>query len=450
MGKVRRPTSRDLPKRAKIEAVGPSARVEGVSLFDVDKILTFTMPNYWFSPAYRRHVWDGKIHFLKGKWFPAGFVNRVRSNLAVPTDVVWHHPDVYNLGALEEYLKRAEIKDNPERDYQEAAIKKGAKERLGIISLAANAGKGRCIGGIVAAFPNSNFIILANRTDVLSEINEALQEFLPGAENYTLCTFQSAKKFDLEIYDGVLVDEAHVSAAKTFYQMIAKCINATIRLGFTATPKRGDGLGFYIEAALGEVICTISQKELIKRGISAKPKIYLIPFEVPFTENDDYKSAESMLTNCKERNQLIANILKDKDEVLVLCKRREHGRLLEELIEGSVRIDGTTPQSERDKVKKDFKKGLIRVLLATSILEAGVNLPNIRTLFLAWGGKSPIELPQKIGRGVRITEGKDEVDVFALYEIGNRYFREHSKRRIEQFAEMGFEMEVMKDGILCN
>ncbi len=446
MGRAKRPTSRDLPKRAKIEAVGPLARIEGVSSFDVDKILTFTSPNYWFSPAYRRKVWDGKIHFLKGKGFPVGFVNRVKNNLTVPVDVIQYHPDEFDPEALDRYLVRAEIKNNKKRDYQEAAIKKGAKERLGIISLAANAGKGRVIGGIITAFPNSNFLILANRTDVLSEINETIQEFLPLAENYTLSTFQSATKLDLEVYDGVLVDEAHVSAAKTFYQLISKCVNATIRLGFTATPKRGDGLGFYIEAALGEVICTISQEELIKRGISAKPKIYLIPFKVPFIENDDYKTAEDMLVKCKERNQLLADVIKDRDEVLVLFKWREHGKLLEDLIEGSVRIDGTTPQAERNKVKKAFKKGLIRVLLASSILEAGVNLNNIKVLLLAWGGKSPIELPQKIGRGVRIDEGKNSVDIIALHEGGNRYFKEHSKRRLEQFVDMGFELEVMKNG----
>ncbi len=434
-------TSRGSQRSARIEVVGPLARIEGVSQFDLDKILTFTMPNYWFSPKYRNKVWDGKIRFARGKWFPVGFVNRVVRELSVPITVIRpaNSPDKEGWEALEKYLKAVNA-----RDYQDNTIMTGIAKSIGIINLAANAGKTRCIGGILVAFPKKHFLVLAHRVDILSEIKETLDEFLPEAENYVLSTFKSAKKLDLEVFDGVLVDEAHVSAAKTFYKLITKCINASIRLGFTATPKRPDGLGFYIEAALGEVICTITQDELIKRGISTKPKIFLVPFTIPFVENDNYGTANTMLVNCKERNQLIADLVKDKDEVLVLFQRIEHGKLLEELIEDSVRIDGKSPQSTRETIKKQFKAKKIRVLLASSILDAGVNLKNIKTLVLAWGGKSPIELTQKVGRAIRKDEGKHHVDIFALHEVGNRYFREHSKRRLELFAEMNFEMEILK------
>lgn len=443
MGEVKRPISRDSSRKARIEVSGPLARIEGVSSFDVDKVLTFTMPNYWFSPKFQRRVWDGKIRFLRRGCFPIGFINRVKRSLDIPVIVEGNTRVECDLDALDEYLKRAKARDYP-RDYQAAAIKEGIKEGLGIINLAANAGKSRCIGGIIAAFPKLNFLVLAHRIDILSEINETLKKFLPEAENYTLSTFQSAKKLDLEVFDGVLVDEAHVSAAKTFYQLISKCINATIRLGFTATPKRGDGLGFYVEAVLGEVIYVITQEELIKRGISIKPKIHLIPFKIPFVENENYIDAETMLINCKERNQLIADLIKNRDEVLILFRRIEHGKILEQLIEGSVRLDGDTPQASREKIKKDFKRKLIRVLLASSIFDAGVNLPNIKTLFLAWGGKSPVALIQRVGRALRNDEGKHMVDIFAIHEIGNKYFREHARRRLEQFYEMHFSIEIWK------
>ncbi len=446
MKRLRKLTLNDSEKQVAIKVLSPLARIDGISQFELGKILTFVMPNFWFSPKYQNKIWDGKIRFAKGKWFPVGFVNRVAKALDAPYHIEKFSKiqDKCDWEALNEFLERAEIKNSKERDYQENAIRTGIAEEIGIIGLAANAGKGRIIAGIVATLPQTNFLILANRIDILSEIKEVFQEFLLDAENYTLSTFQSAKKLDLEVYDGVLVDEAHVVAAKTFYKLLSKCVNASIRLGFTATADRPDGLGFYIEAVLGETICTISQKELIKRGISTKPKVFFVPFKIPFIENENYPDAENMLVNCAERNQLIADLVKDRKEVLILFKRKEHGKILENLIEGSVRIDGDTPAATRKTIKQNFKLKKIRVLLASSIFDAGINLPNILTLVLAWGGKSPIALTQRIGRALRKAEGKHSVDIFVPYEVGNTYFREHSKRRVEQFFEMGFEVEVMK------
>lgn len=443
MEKERRLTLKDSQKRATIEIHGSVAKIEGVSVFDVNKILTFTMPNYWFSPKYRKHVWDGKIRFLKGRWFPVGFINRVRRSLSVDTVVVRDSFECnYDPDSLSRYIENAKM-NTKERDYMEAAVRVAIKERLGIVNLAANAGKSRCIGAILSAFPKNNFLVLAHRIDALHEVDEALREFLPDAENYTLSTFQSAKKLDLDVFDGVLVDECHVTAAKTFYKLVSKCKNAVIRLGFTAS-KRADGLGFYVEAVLGEVIYTIEQVELMRRGISVRPKVYLVPFKVPFADNGDYMSAEDLLTNCEERNQLIADLVKDRHEVLILFKRKKHGRLLEDLIPDSVRIDGDTTKPERDRVKKEFKNKQIKRLLASSIFDAGVNLNNILTLVLAWGGKSPIALTQRIGRALRSAEGKYSVDVFVIYDIGNKYFKEHSKARTEQFIEMGLDVEIWK------
>ncbi len=445
MEKERKPTSRGSQrKKAIIEIHGSIAKVEGVSTFDVSKILTFTMPNYWFSPKYRKHIWDGKIRFLKGRWFPVGFVNRVKKSLSVDVDVFRDSLGYdYDPDSLNRYIETARL-NTEERDYMEAAVRVAIGERLGIVNLAANAGKSRCIGAILSAFPKNNFLVLAHRIDILSELDATFKEFLPGVENYTLSTFQSAKKLDLDVFDGVLVDECHVTAAKTFYTLISECRNALIRLGFTATPKRADGLSFYIEAVLGEVIYTVKQAELMRRGISVRPKVYLVPFKVPFVDTEDYITAEDLLTNCKERNQLLASLVEDKDEVLVLFKRKKHGRLLEDLIPDSVRIDGDTPPAERNRVKEEFKNKQIKRLLASSIFDAGVNLNNIKVLVLAWGGKSPVALTQRIGRALRKAEGKHSVDIFVIYEVGNKYFREHAKARTNQFIDMGFDIGVWK------
>ena len=365
----------------------------------VDDALTFRSPNYWFTPSYKAGHWDGNIHFLKSNEFPVGFLQRVLEVLPEDTEVECFDP-VPDIDALAKYIEKANLRD-PKRDYQYKAIKAGIVHRLGIIKLATNAGKGRCIAGIVATFPQCNFLILAHRTDVLVEIQKELDNYIVG-QNYELCTFQTAYRgVDLDIFDGVLVDECSSVAANTFYKVVNGCTNANIKLGFSATPERSDGKEFYIEAAIGGEIASIEQSELIKRGISVKPKIYLVPFNVQFLEGEIYHNAEEMLINSTVRNKLIKKLAKGRKETVILFKRHAHGKLLHGLIPGSEYIDGKSSKDHREKIKRDFIAGKIDTLIASNIFDTGVNLPNIKTLILAWAGKSEHGLTQKIGRAIR-------------------------------------------------
>jgi superfamily II DNA or RNA helicase len=427
-------------KNTKIKIKGSTAEIFGeYNTASLNRALTFKSPGYWFSPAYKSGAWDGKVKFLKNNKFPVGFLQRAKIVLSKDVEIQYlgDYPKI-NLTSLTEYLEKANL-----RDYQIDAVKCGIKNRLGIINLAANAGKSRCIAGIISAFPQSQFLILAHRIDILSELQETFDEFLVN-QNYELSTFQSAKKYDLTQFDGVLVDEVQTVAANTFYKIVNSCINANIRLGFSATPKRSDGKDYYIEATVGKPIIKVKQSELIERGISTKPKIYLIPYKVDFIDNVSYSKAEDMLINDKTRNQMIADLCKDRHEVMILFRRIDHGKLLHNLIPGSVYIDGNDNKSKRDKTKKDFKEGKIKVLLSSNIFDTGINLNNIKTLILAWAGKSPFGLTQKIGRALRNCKGKDSVDVFCFAEVGNKYFEQHTNIRIDELIKEGYDVKTYK------
>jgi superfamily II DNA or RNA helicase len=405
----------------------------------IKKVLTFRMPGYVFTPSYKAGHWDGNIHFLKkGNTFPVGFLNRV---LSVHPDakIFRYEPDV-DIDALARYMKRANFTDD-RRDYQYEAVKAGLVNKLGIIKLATNAGKSRCIAGIVAGMPTVKFLILANRVDVLVEIEKEL-DALVETNNYELSTFQKAKNYELDEFTGVLVDECPAVAADTFYKVVGNCNNANIRIGFSATPERTDGKDFYIEAAMGTVVASIDQTELIRRGISVKPKVYMVPFNVEFLQGETYTNAEDKLINSKRRNKLIAKLAKGRKETVILFKRIAHGKILQELIPGSTFVDGKSGQLYRKKVKELFIAGKIDTLIASNIFDTGINLPNIKTLILAWAGKSTHGLTQKIGRAVRSHEGKTGVDIFVFYEQGNKYFNKHSKLRLNKLIDDGYDVEI--------
>ena len=84
-------------------------------------------------------------------------------------------------------------------------------------------------------------------------------------------------------------------------------------------------------------------------------------------------------------------------------------------------------------------------MIASNIFDTGINLPNIKTLILAWAGKSEHGLTQKIGRAVRWFRDKSSVDVFVFYEKGNKYFNKHSKIRLNKLIDDGYDVEIFKD-----
>jgi superfamily II DNA or RNA helicase len=424
----------------KIVVNGNKAHIKGK--FDIDKVeraLTFTVPNYWFSPAYKKGYWDGKIRFLNGRTCPVGFLHRIQS-IMPKAKIECDFPNP-NINSLTEYVKKAEVHKYP-REYQYEAIKVAVEKKLGIIKLATNAGKGRVIAGIVAAFPDVDFIILAHRKDIIGEIANECNKFLV-TNNCEISTFQSAKNFDLSQFGGVLVDECASVAAQTFYNIVGGCENANIRVGFSATPERSDGKDYLIEAAVGQPIAEIGQQELVKRGISVKPKIYVVPFRASDFDGG-YKNAEDMLINSSARNDIIAYLARGKKGVVILFRRIEHGKLIHGLIPNSYYVDGQTPQGMRDKIKQDFIDGKIDCLVSSNIFDTGVNLPNMTTLILAWAGKSPHGLVQKIGRAVRSHKGKTGVDIFCFGEQGNSYFDKHTKIRIGKLVDDGYDVEIWK------
>jgi superfamily II DNA or RNA helicase len=424
----------------KIIIQGNQGYIEGkFNSTQIDKALTFKVPNYWFAPAFKRGHWDGTVHFLKNNTFPVGFLHRIQE--LYPAVKVEGNFPVPNILSLSEYVKKAEVHKYP-REYQYEAIKIAVEKKLGIIKLATNAGKGRVIAGIVAAFPNVQFLILAHRKDIVSEITKECTEFLTTA-NYEISTFQSAKNCDVSMFGGVLIDECPSVAASTFSKVVGECINANIRIGFSATPERSDGKDYMIEACVGQPIIDIGQQELVKRGISVKPKIRVIPFRVD-SLTGGYADIEELLVNSTSRNNMIVDLARGKSQVVILFRRIEHGKLIHGMIPGSVYVDGTFPQSKREKIKQDFIDGKINCLVSSNIFDTGINLPNMATLILAWAGKSPHGLVQKIGRAVRSHEGKTGVDIWCFGEMGNSYLDKHTKIRIGKLVDDGYDVVIYK------
>jgi hypothetical protein len=96
-------------------------------------------------------------------------------------------------------------------------------------------------------------------------------------------------------------------------------------------------------------------------------------------------------------------------------------------------IDGTTPPDERQDIINDFKAGIVSVIVNVNIFSEGFDCPDIEFIQLARPTRSLTMYLQQVGRGLRISEGKEKsliLDNVGLYNrfgtpMANRHWRHH-------------------------
>ena len=123
------------------------SRIEGEGVEDafgvLDERYAYPIPGAWFSPAYKRGRWDGKVHLIRRRKggaivFPSGLFSEIRSRLVkarFDIEVEDVRPDARSFRGSVEWT-------GPEcRDYQREAVKKAVESEGGIVKLPIRAGK---------------------------------------------------------------------------------------------------------------------------------------------------------------------------------------------------------------------------------------------------------------------------------------------------------------------
>lgn len=283
-------------------------------------------------------------------------------------------------------------------------------------------------------------------------------------------TFSSTElKEWVESIDTLIIDEAHILGAEMVYEITNK-VPATCKLGMSASPWRDDGADLMIEAATGPVIYRIDPKILVERNYLVPPVIQVIPtrswwkpaawgrickrcgrqqvttqkkrcscgcteFRSQWQECYKAEIVENTIRNVK-----IAEKVREIDcPTLVLVKQISHGRALAGLIPDSVFLSGSQGGDERKDAFDEMRANKIKVIIATSIADMGMDLPNLQALVLAGGGKSSTRHLQRIGRVVRPYPDKDSGLVIDFDDSHvHSWFAKHeeARRKIEK-AEWG-------------
>ncbi len=340
-------------------------------------------------------------------------------------------------------------------EHQVSALKRLLKINYGIVKANTGAGKGDVL---IAFLKETNLpaLIIVNKVVLCEQLAERARE--AGIRNVGIWhgnikrhgrvqfgTIQSIKSLpSLNTYKILIFDEVHHCSSKTFQEFLSNT-SYPIRMGFSATPDKGDEYSFaLIRQHLGRVISETNAKELIENKVIALPRITFIRTVCPPTK--DWPSAYTHgIVNNHERNMKIVDLVERHNlSTLILIKDVKHkqGEFLKNDIEENTHkiveyIHGSTKLDKMDVIKR-FENKEIDVLISTNILNEGISIKSIRVLINASGGKSKVENLQKLGRGVRIDEGKEEVIIYDFYDEGNKFTERHSQKRESLYRHEGF------------
>jgi superfamily II DNA or RNA helicase len=203
-----------------------------------------------------------------------------------------------------------------------------------------------------------------------------------------------------------------------------------------------------MEGLYGPVIDSFTMEEAIDKKVIAEPTITLLCPEFPDKVFDINKYQEIYKLGIVEnelRNQLIIDEAKKRiaqgKSCLIMIKETQHGHNLNDIANSKdfIFIHGVTLLKLREKVREALENKKIKGVIVSDIWSEGVNIKSLNCVFIAKGGKSEIKTLQNIGRGTRIADDKDSVEIIDFLDTP-KYLSQHSISRIRTYKKQNWKI----------
>ena len=104
-------------------------------------------------------------------------------------------------------------------------------------------------------------------------------------------------------------------------------------------------------------------------------------------------------------------------------------------------MQGKDDSATREKAIDDIISGKLKIVIATKIFEAGIDIPNLKVLILCDALKSYISVIQKIGRVLRVMPDKRDVFIFDIVDRTQNSLFKHAQDRVRYYKDEGFEVK---------
>nr|WP_211096508.1 DEAD/DEAH box helicase family protein [Acidilobus sp. 7A] len=349
------------------------------------------------------------------------------------------------------------------RDYQRRALEAWRRAgRRGVVVIPTGAGKTIIALEAIREVAGAT-IVLVPTIDLLWQWSRAIAKHLgvtPGVlgggedevRGITVSTYDSAYSRAEELGNRFVLavfDEVH-HLPSPGYMEVAQVLAAPYRLGLTATPEREDGRHSLLPDLVGPIVIRVSPAELRGKYL-ADYDVKRVYVSLTDDERARYEELRRRLRGDLGRLGLRLRSLDDFHRLLSLAARdpvakdaveawyesvrlavnsRAKLEALRELLrEYSDRkvlvftrdtemayaisreflvpaVTYKTPKEERAKVLEMFRRGDYRVIVASSVFDEGVDVPDAGVAVIVGGYGTPRQFVQRLGRVLRPAEGK--------------------------------------------
>lgn len=322
-----------------------------------------------------------------------------------------------------------------------------------------------------------NILVVAHRMELLDQISSTLLRFniphgfiqgtreqhlwrrVQVASIMSLLTEKNYMNTRRQRFNYIIVDEAHHSLADTYVKLFNLFPNAK-KLGVTATPWRFNHESFlklYQTLVTSPQIswfiqnCILSDFEYV--SIRPDSEIQRLVDRSVVAQTGDFVNAD--LDNTFNNTRIRAKLFESYQRFakgrkgIVYAINRLHAAKIAAMYSvngvSAVAIDCETPKEERQALIDRFKRGEIMVLVNVDIFTEGFDCPDVSFIQLSRPTKSLALYLQQVGRGLRISEGKEKtiiLDNVGLYNYfglpdANRKWQYHFKGQENIESESG-------------
>ena len=376
------------------------------------------------------------------------------------------------------------------RDYQKAAVAAIVTKKRGILWLPTGSGKTEIAVGLTRALP-CRWLFLVHRATLLEQTAERYERRtglpagrigdgkfdIPDGCTFIACTFQTASRMMgggtnrmtqvlTEWAQGIMMDEAHVVPSNSFWNVVMAAHAAYYRVGLSGTPlARGDRKSLLAIAAIGPIAYRIKPDVLIEAGVLSKPDIKLVEVKQKSEQPTWQGVYGANIVRSAIRNKTVVECCRRAEKpCLLFVKEVSHGKLLEKLLfKAGMKAAftyGNHSTEHRQSQIKTLERGAIDVLICSVIFQEGVDIPDLRSVVIASGGKSIIATLQRIGRGMRVSKGKDGFEVWDIYDkgcgcavgpythAGCKWLEKHTRARVGAYAQEGYQTTMIPPLVL--
>ena len=319
-------------------------------------------------------------------------------------------------------------------------------------------------------------LILAHRKELIEQISENVGLKYGLAHGLIVSQNLEQRKFPVQVgsvptmnrridkwasnnFDVIIIDEAHHVKAQSYKNILSEYPDAKI-LGVTATPYRLNGAGFRPE--FDELIISPTISEFIKHGYLSDYEYYSIRPESSLQNDIDNMAVnmdgdylDSAMTAVLDKDEIRANVVNSylkfahgKKGIVYTVNKTHSKHLKERFISEGVKaevVDSDTPREIRDSIVSKFRRGEITVLLNVNIFSEGFDCPDVEFVQLARPTKSLSMYLQQVGRGLRISEGKEKVIILDNVGLFNKFGFPSARRKWKHHFEGKYKYDLSEE-----